>query len=340
MTIENTLDIHVEDNIAMILYGRGGVGKTTFAASAPRPLLIDFENGSKFLGERGFDCSVIRMKEWFTHDDLLQLKGILPNFDTVILDPIGEAMEKLINSSALDGKKFRQSDGSLSMAGWGEAKKQMKSLVKWLRDSGKNVILVAHVAEGKDGENTTYRIQIATKLSDELPTMVDIISYMGVRKNSDGKKEVILYTPAQGGNFDSKDRTGRLPEVIAVSERNGWNDFMTAMGQAPKPAGQNIPVQQPVVYNPIPLPQSTVYAHPVMPIGAPVQAQNPAQPQQGPSDAWLTLEQLKDNYGIQLQGEPYQMILSVLNKPGVTDAELTAMTDRCKRYLNQMEVQA
>ena len=337
MTIENTNNIHVEDNIAMILYGRGGVGKTTFAASAPKPLLIDFENGSKFLGERGFSCSVVRMKEWFTHDDLLQLKEVLPNFDTVILDPIGEAMEKLINSKALDGKKFRQSDGTLSMAGWGEAKKQMKSLVKWLRDSGKNVILVAHVAEGKDGENTTYRIQIATKLSDELPTMVDIISYMGVRKNSDGKKEVILYTPAQGGNFDSKDRTGRLPEVITVSERNGWDDFMAAMGQAPKPAVQNIPVHQPV-YNPIP--PTVVYAQPVMHTAVPVQTQTHVQPQQGPSDAWLALEKIKNDYGIQLQGEPYQMVLAVLNKPGVTDAEVMAMTDRCKRYLNQMGVQA
>lgn len=250
MTIENTANIHCDDNIVMILYGRGGVGKTTFAATAPRPLLIDFENGTKYLGERGLNCDVIRMANWFTREDLMQLKGLLPQYDTIILDPIGEAMEKLMSSAALDGKKFRQNDGSLSMAGWGEAKRQMKGLVKWLRDSGKNVILVAHVAEGKEGDQTSYRIQIATKLSDELPTMVDIISYMGVRKDAEGKKQVVLYTPAQGGNYDSKDRTGRLPEVVPVSELHGWDDFKSAMGAIPARTAPVPPARTPSRRNP------------------------------------------------------------------------------------------
>lgn len=240
MTIESTKNISPDNNIVMILYGRGGVGKTTFAATAPKPLIIDFENGTKYLGERGLNADVIRMAEWFTPNDKMQLKSILPKYDTIILDPIGEAMEKLIASKGLDGRKFRAPDGGLTMVGWGEAKRQMKELVKWLRDAGKNVILIAHVAEGKDGEVTTYRIQIQTKLSDELPTMVDIISYMGVQKGKDGKASVVLYTPAQGGNFDSKDRTGRVPETVNVSETNGWNDFIGSF----KPV-QNVPQNQP-----------------------------------------------------------------------------------------------
>lgn len=227
MKVENTEQIKPEGNIVMILYGRGGVGKTTFAATADKPLIIDFENGSKFLGERGLSCDVIRMAEWFTNDDKKQLKELLPKYQTIVLDPIGDAMEKLIASHGLDGRKYRAPDGGLTMAGWGEAKRQMKELVKWLRDAGKNVILIAHVEEGKDGEQTTYRIQIQTKLSDELPTMVDIISYMGVQKK-DGKTSVCLYTPAQGGNFDSKDRTGRVPELVVVSEKNGWHDFLSS----------------------------------------------------------------------------------------------------------------
>ena len=240
MDIENTADITTENNIVMILYGRGGVGKTTFAATAPKPLIIDFENGTKYLGERGLKCDVIRMAEWFTPQDKVQLKNLLPKYDTIVLDPIGEAMEKLIASHGLDNKKFRQNDGSLSMAGWGEAKRQMKELVKWLRDAGKNVILVAHVAEGKDGEQVTYKIQIQTKLSDELPTMVDIISYMGIRKDGEGKRQCCLYTPAQGGNFDSKDRTGRIPELVAVSEQSGWHDFVSAF----KPLEKKEPTAQ------------------------------------------------------------------------------------------------
>lgn len=315
MTVEKTENIRAGDSIVMILYGRGGVGKTTFAATAPRPLLIDFENGTKYLGERGLKADVIRMAEWFTHNDLLELKGLLPNYDTIILDPIGEAMEKLIASHSLDGKKFRQSDGSLSMAGWGEAKRLMKQLVKWLRDAGKNVILIAHVAEGKDGENTTYRIQIATKLSDELPTMVDIISYMGVRKDADGRKQCVLYTPAQGGNYDSKDRTGRLPEVVPVSELHGWDDFKRAMGEAPKVRA------------------SEVSAPPTPP-------SPPVAPAASSGEDWKQkLFDLREKYGIELQGKGYALITQCLQKEGATQAEYKAMYDRTMVYLKNCGVQ-
>jgi replication-associated recombination protein RarA len=59
MVIENTQSMKNDDNIVMVLYGKGGVGKTTFVASAPKPLLIDFENGSKYLGQRGFNIDTI-----------------------------------------------------------------------------------------------------------------------------------------------------------------------------------------------------------------------------------------------------------------------------------------
>lgn len=326
MIVEKTSNIHVDDNIVMILYGRGGVGKTTFAATAPKPLIIDFENGTKFLGERGLDVDVIRMAEWFTEADIHQLDVLLPKYDTIILDPIGEAMEKLISSHSLDGKKFRQGDGSLSMAGWGEAKKRMKGLVKWLRDSGKNVILVAHVAEGKDEERTTYRIQIPTKLSDELPTMVDIISYMGVRKDADGNKQVVLYTPAQGGNYDSKDRTGRLPEIVPVSELHGWDDFKAAMAAKSSPAPESNAAENAAPAETEVLdvaPRKTLLSH---------NGNDIAQATQ-PSDEYLSLEQLVYTYRMELKGKPYKLATECLNNPKASVDELAAMYKRCVAYL-------
>ena len=114
------------------------------------------------------------------------------------------------------------------MAGWGEIKKQMRNFIKWLRGTGKNVIIVAHENESQTDEGLTHRIQVATKLSEEIPNMVDVISYMAIRK-ADGKMQRVLYTPQQGGSFDSKDRLGRIPEVVEISELNGWNDFLESM---------------------------------------------------------------------------------------------------------------
>lgn len=236
MKIEKTANLSPENNLVLIVYGKGGVGKTTFAASAPKPLIIDFENGTKYLGERGIDVDVVRMSDWFTPTDLISLEKLMVNYDSIIIDPLGEAMEKLINSPQVSGKQYRQGDGSLTIAGWGEVKRRMRNLIKWLRDSGKNVIIVSHVDEVKTDLGLEKRIKVATGLASEIPTMVDVISYLGVQRVDDDLVRV-LYTPAQGDLFDSKDRTGRIPMTVEVGERTGWADLMSAMTplEAPTP---------------------------------------------------------------------------------------------------------
>lgn len=229
MNIEKSKEIDPGKNIVMIVYGRAGTGKTTFASTAPKPLMIDFENGSKFLGERGIDIDIIRMNSWLTHQDKTELAGVIGDYESIIIDPLGEAMDKLIESTEINGKKYRASDNGLTMAGWGEVKKQMRNFIKYLRGTGKNIIIVSHVKEINTEEGLSHRIQVATGLSDEIPNMVDVISYMGVQKVDD-KATRVLYTPQQGGSFDSKDRTGRgIPEVVEISEMNGWNDFIASM---------------------------------------------------------------------------------------------------------------
>ena len=217
MNIEKTEEIKAGDNIVMVLYGKGGTGKTTFSASAPNPLILDFENGSKFLGDRGIKSDVIRFNKWITHNEKKELASIVGKYDSIILDPLGEAMDKLIESEEITGKLYRNGNGGLTMAGWGEVKKQMKSFLKYLRDTGKNIIIVSHVNEIQTDEGLEHRIQVATKLSDDIPNMVDVISYLGV-KTVEGETKRILYTPTQGGNFDSKDRTGKIPMTIEISE--------------------------------------------------------------------------------------------------------------------------
>ena len=81
--------------------------KTTFAASAPKALILDFENGSKYLGSRGISADVVRMDSWLTTDDKKDLMNLLKDHDTIIIDPLGEAMDKLIDSPDIKGNKYR-----------------------------------------------------------------------------------------------------------------------------------------------------------------------------------------------------------------------------------------
>lgn len=288
MMIENTGRISAGSNLVMIVYGKGGVGKTTFAASAPGVLILDFENGAKYLGERGIQADIVRFSQWLTPMDKRELRSAVQQYQTIVVDPLGEAMEKLLDSEHLSTRKFRQADGGLTLAGWGEAKKEMRGFIKWLRDTGKNVIIISHDAEEKDGEEVVHRIQLATKLREEIPTIVDVISYMGVRM-VDGQPVRMLYTPRQGDRFDSKDRTGRVPLTVQVSEKTGYADFQAAMAPIAAPVAEPLVVGQPPEATPgwaqLDGPQQTP-SPPVQPAqepARPVQPQRVAAPQ-GPND--------------------------------------------------------
>lgn len=230
MEIKNTSDYPKVANLVMMVYGMGGVGKTTFAATFPKPLLLDFENGAKYFGERGITVDVAVFKSWLTADDKKELQAALEKYDTIIVDPIGEAMEKLLNdTNTVSGAKYRQNGGDLTMAGWGEVKKQMRNFIKWLRDSGKNVVLVAHVDEKSDDEQLVKRPLIATKLADEIVTMVDVVGYMRTVE-VEGETKRVIQVDGTDSKVVSKDRTGKLgkfvkPEYKYIAEMlNAKND--------------------------------------------------------------------------------------------------------------------
>lgn len=215
MKLFNTLDPTVKPSILMVVYGEGGVGKTSFAATAPRPIIADCENGSKYFGLRGISTDVALIERW---SDMKQFTEIATSdkYDTVVIDPIGELMDKLMRYMAEKAdSKLVQKDGAPTMAGWGWLKHTMRKFLKVLRDSGKNIIIIAHVEEKEDEGRLIKRPMVATKLSEELVNMVDIVGYMTtVNDNESGDtKRVIVVDPASD-RYVAKDRTGKLGRII------------------------------------------------------------------------------------------------------------------------------
>ena len=45
--IKKSNELTISPTLKMMVYGQAGMGKTTFALSAPKPLLLDFDNGVK-----------------------------------------------------------------------------------------------------------------------------------------------------------------------------------------------------------------------------------------------------------------------------------------------------
>lgn len=206
-------DPQAKPSIIMLVYGNGGVGKTTFGSTAPKPLLVDCENGAKYFGLRGIKMDVAKIATWSDMEGLFDIAKS-GEYKTIIIDPIGELMEKLKRYMVMKAdKKLVQSDGSPSMAGWGWLKDTMRSTIKILRDSGVNLLLVAHVSEDKDEEKLVKRPMIMTKISDEIVNMVDIVGYMQVVQVDGEEKRIIMVDPSSD-KYVAKDRTGQLGKII------------------------------------------------------------------------------------------------------------------------------
>lgn len=229
------MDPQAKPSVVLMVYGMGGVGKTTFAATAPKPLIVDCENGSKYFGLRGIDVDVAKIGTWSDLEGIFDIAKS-GKYETIVIDPIGELMEKLKRFMiARADRKLVQGDGSPSMAGWGWLKDTMRSTIKTLRDSGVHLILVAHVDEKADEDRLVRRPLIATKLSDELVNMVDIVGYMITTTDGEGQeKRIILVDPASD-KYVAKDRTGQLGKIIPPQ----FSDIIQAVQGTKKYAWSN-----------------------------------------------------------------------------------------------------
>ena len=99
-----------------------------------------------------------------------------------------------------------------TIAGWGKVKDEMRSIIKWTKGLGKNVVIVTHVDE-KDNDDLTKRPLIATKIGDELVAMVDVVGYLDIVTVEGEKKRVLRVNPTDE-KYIAKDRTGKLPPYV------------------------------------------------------------------------------------------------------------------------------
>lgn len=271
MKLYNTADPNIKPPVLMLVYGQGGVGKTTFTSTAPKPLLADCENGSKYFGLRGIHMDVALVESWNDIEQFYLHVKNHPEYETVVVDPIGELMEKLkIHIVKSKEKKWVQYDGSLTMAGWGEMKDRMRNFIKGVKDLGRHMILVAHVEEKDDEGRLIKRPKIMTKISEEIIALVDIVGMMETvrQPNESGEivdKRIIRVQPTE--KYEGKDRTGQLGAIIEPdfekivkacqgTEVYSWSSSK-AKGDEPKKPAAKTPAKKPADKGLANVPQGT-----------------------------------------------------------------------------------
>ena len=165
----------------IIIAGVPGIGKTTLALSAPKPLLIDLDKGVDRVETRyRTDTDVVGSYEELRND--LEKADLSP-YETIVIDTGGKLLEMLKPVVIARDQKNAQTNGDLSLKGYGAVKKMFNEFVSYVKSLNKHIVMVFHATEVTDGEMTKLRIRVEGKTRDEVWDSVDIGGFLEMRGN-------------------------------------------------------------------------------------------------------------------------------------------------------------
>lgn len=154
LKITRAADPITVDRLNMVIYGPPGIAKTSLAFTAADPLLLDFDNGSHRAANRK---DVVRVSEW--QDVAAMTAEDLAPFKTVIVDTAGRALDALTVDIIRANPKHGRG-GALTLQGYGELKSRFGSFLKLLNSFGKDVVLIAHMDEQRNGDDVIERLDV------------------------------------------------------------------------------------------------------------------------------------------------------------------------------------
>ena len=162
------------DRLNLVIYAAPGLGKTSLAFTAEKPLLLDFDNGSHRAANRK-DAVVV--SQWsdvagITAEDLAPFK-------TVVVDTAGRALDALTADIIRVNPKHGRG-GALTLQGYGELKARFGAFLKFLNTFGKDVVLIAHMDEQRSGDDVVERLDVQGGSKGEIYKAADAMGRIAI----------------------------------------------------------------------------------------------------------------------------------------------------------------
>lgn len=181
--IRNPNDIHDgEKKIRMLIAGYPGIGKSTLALSAPNPLHIDVDFGIDRIEPR-YRKAYIQPS---SYDEILEdlIPENVKDFDTLVFDTGGKLISLMSLWAIKKDLKYGQRDGSLSLKGYGFVGKEFVRLMDYcFYELQKNIVIVFHATEEKDGDNTRLRIKVEGQTKNNVWEPMDLGGFVEMYGN-------------------------------------------------------------------------------------------------------------------------------------------------------------
>lgn len=212
-----------EKKIRMLIAGYPGIGKSTLALSAPRPLHIDVDFGIDRIEPRYRKPYIQPASYQEILDDLTPMN--IQDFDTLVFDTGGKLISLMSLWAIKNNPKYGQRDGSLSLKGYGFVGKEFVRLMDYcFYELKKNIVIVFHATEEKDGDNTRLRIKVEGQTKNNVWEPMDLGGFVEMI----GNDRTIGFSNCE--RYFAKGTRGisdiwKIPPLTAASP----NDFLTKL---------------------------------------------------------------------------------------------------------------
>jgi hypothetical protein len=210
------------DRLNLVLYAAPGLGKTSLAFTAADPLLLDFDNGSHRAANRK---DVVRVTEWadvggITAEDLAPFK-------TVIVDTAGRALDAITADIIRTDPKGHK-NGALTLPGYGVLKNRFSQFLKLMNSFGKDVVLIAHMDEQRNGDEIIERLDVQGGSKGEIYKAADAMGRLVIQN---GQRR-LLFSPTDAAF--GKNPGQLAPLDVPHPDRPEFADFLAGVIQATK----------------------------------------------------------------------------------------------------------
>jgi len=208
----------------VILYGSAGVGKTTLALSAPKPLLIDCDKGIARV-KAMYRTPSIQSK---TYEEILKdiQSPEIKDFETIVIDTGGSFVTYLQDWAMRSNPQNVQKNGGISQKGFGAVKSEFLRFSNYIMTTlNKHLIYIFHADEQKDKDGNPIQRLICEGSSKNIVWQpCDFGGYVQMIDN----QRTIGFTPTQehfGKCSYGIDGVYKIPSL----DHGEPNDFLTKL---------------------------------------------------------------------------------------------------------------
>lgn len=220
--IRKSNELVIPTTVKMMIYGQAGTGKSTVALSAPKPLLLDFDNGVKRINMVHLEnIDTVQVTSWSDVQQVLQED--LSGYQTIVVDTIGKMMDFIITHKC----GTRQP----SIRDWSGINAEFSWLTRTLSSFNKHIIFVAHRDTRKEGDDTVFIPALREKSYNSIVTELDLLGYLEMKSESGVQRRTITFDPTSRNDGKNTCNLPSVMEVPTILDRNGnplaKNDFIT-----------------------------------------------------------------------------------------------------------------